>query len=378
MQLRPVFSEIERIGGDTVALVCLKMNRKPAWEDGKKYEEVILPDRAARFSADLTAHGKRCLPLESNKVRLEDLIEADVCIVSGDPFYQLIRPASEIVKLGFQRPVFIEITKEEAVLPRNANIARERAVQLGMPELLEKLVYLSRRRISPRELVFTRLLKLGSNGAKNRALQEAAQVNGVRKPSRFARELIKLWGLEVAHALYSRTGEWYHQLKRFPGALLDDRGYVIFESEASYLACPDLRRKKDLRVPGGIASIIGYTLYNPENSVPVTYEQMLFEEGERRLVVQSRIERNSASRAACLAVHGTACAVCGFEFGKVYGMIGEGFIHAHHLNPVSTGIREVDPVADMRPLCPNCHAMAHREEPPISIERLKEFIRQNA
>ena len=193
--------------------------------------------------------------------------------------------------------------------------------------------------------------------------------------SNTARSLAKLWNLKVRHELYSKAGDWYHQLKDFPGALLDENGYVIFETEDAYRLCQELRIKQDVTVRGGISGIPGYTLGSENSHEPTTtYEQTKFLEGSRRDVIQSKIERSGPAREACIAAHGTICAACGFNFAAVYGSIGNGFIHVHHCDPVSVGIREVDPVNDMRPLCPNCHAMVHRMDPPLSIAELKQLI----
>ena len=35
---------------------------------------------------------------------------------------------------------------------------------------------------------------------------------------------------------------------------------------------------------------------------------------------------------------------------------------------------EVDPVKDLRPVCPNCHAMLHKQTPALNIEKLKEEL----
>ena len=68
------------------------------------------------------------------------------------------------------------------------------------------------------------------------------------------RELAKRWGLRVQQALYRRTGDWYHLLTHFPGALLDADGYVVFESEEKFKACPQLRTGKDPKRHGGWVS----------------------------------------------------------------------------------------------------------------------------
>ncbi len=101
-----------------------------------------------------------------------------------------------------------------------------------------------------------------------------------------------------------------------------------------------------------------------------------FPEGGKTRVYVNRYERDPAARAACIEKHGTACACCEFDFCKVYGPIGKGFIHVHHLVPVSEMGEgyETDPVHDLVPVCPNCHAMLHRSEPAMSIEALRAVI----
>ncbi|MDZ4681856.1 MAG: HNH endonuclease [Saprospiraceae bacterium] len=37
---------------------------------------------------------------------------------------------------------------------------------------------------------------------------------------------------------------------------------------------------------------------------------------------------------------------------------------------------EVNPISDLRPVCPNCHAMLHRPEAPLSIEELKGILKR--
>lgn len=86
-------------------------------------------------------------------------------------------------------------------------------------------------------------------------------------------------------------------------------------------------------------------------------------EGERRQIRLSRYERDPEARRACLAHHTAQCSVCELRFGDVYGPLGEGFIHVHHLRPLAS-VGEghvVDPINDLAPVCPNCHAMFHRD-----------------
>jgi putative restriction endonuclease len=102
----------------------------------------------------------------------------------------------------------------------------------------------------------------------------------------------------------------------------------------------------------------------------------IFREGAVRQVSVNAYERDPKARQKCLDYYGLNCSVCNFNFGKVYGRLGEGFIHVHHLRPISEIAEEyeVDPVKDLRPVCPNCHAMIHRTPRPYSIEEMKDII----
>ncbi|WP_207781237.1 HNH endonuclease [Cupriavidus alkaliphilus] len=109
----------------------------------------------------------------------------------------------------------------------------------------------------------------------------------------------------------------------------------------------------------------------------VTNDEASYPEGSVEQVLVNKYERNRAAREACIAAHGSTCAVCSFNFEAVYGELGKGFIHVHHLVEISSIGTEysVNPVADMRPVCPNCHAMLHKERPALSVEALKAKLR---
>ena len=105
---------------------------------------------------------------------------------------------------------------------------------------------------------------------------------------------------------------------------------------------------------------------------------VLFEGAVSKIVV-NRYERDKKARTECIEHYGCRCAVCGFDFAKVYGPIGRDKIHVHHLVPLST-IREeyqIDPVRDLRPVCPNCHIIIHCKSDPFTIDEVKEQIWSN-
>lgn len=99
-------------------------------------------------------------------------------------------------------------------------------------------------------------------------------------------------------------------------------------------------------------------------------------EGAARSVTLNVFERNAKARRACIAHYGADCFICGFNFEAVYGEAGRGFTHVHHLKPLTEIGEEyrLDPVADLRPVCPNCHAMIHRKVPAYTVEEIKRLL----
>lgn len=102
-------------------------------------------------------------------------------------------------------------------------------------------------------------------------------------------------------------------------------------------------------------------------------------EGAVSRISVNAYERNPVARRSCIAHHGCKCCICGFDFGKVYGEAGEGYIHVHHLRALSEIGREytVDPINDLLPVCPNCHAILHRRVPVYSVDEVRSFVKQS-
>ena len=109
-------------------------------------------------------------------------------------------------------------------------------------------------------------------------------------------------------------------------------------------------------------------------------ETLVFTEGGKTRIYVNNYERNPRARQKCLDIKGYKCAVCGMDFESVYGKIGRGFIHVHHLVPNSTHDEkyEIDCVDGLVPVCPNCHAMLHRGENGriLSIDELKKRMKK--
>jgi 5-methylcytosine-specific restriction protein A len=99
-------------------------------------------------------------------------------------------------------------------------------------------------------------------------------------------------------------------------------------------------------------------------------------EGAKKVISVNAYERNPEDWMKCIEKKGLNCIVCGFHFGLIYGELGRRYIHVHHNKPVAEIGKEyvVDPINDLTPVCPNCHAMLHRHKPALSIEELKRIV----
>lgn len=103
-------------------------------------------------------------------------------------------------------------------------------------------------------------------------------------------------------------------------------------------------------------------------------------EGKKKVYYTTKYERNLKNRDAAIRIHGTKCMICGFDFEKMYGELGKGYIEVHHIKPLSELDEEVvvNPETDLMCVCSNCHRMLHRFKSYIvTAEVLKQMIEDN-
>ncbi len=126
---------------------------------------------------------------------------------------------------------------------------------------------------------------------------------------------------------------------------------------------------------------VGSNWYASDGVVPSSIAEEVqspekYLEGASKTIAVNAYERNSKARSTCIKHHGAVCSVCNFNFEAAYGAIGKGYIHVHHIVPLSE-IRqeyELDPIRDLIPVCPNCHAVIHMTQPAMSIEVLRDYF----
>ena len=194
-----------------------------------------------------------------------------------------------------------------------------------------------------------------------------------------ADELSRSFGLEVVQSRYSDWGNFYGLVQSYPCALWDRSGYVIFTNEDE-LKITGVSVAKRINVPKGISSLNGYEQVIHDVQLPEELpDGFEYQEGAVQQIRVNRYERDKKAREACLSHYGYVCQVCDVKLSDVYGAISGTLIHVHHIKPMSEigELYIVDPVSDLIPVCPNCHAVIHLKTPPYAPHEVSAMLRND-
>jgi HNH endonuclease len=153
-----------------------------------------------------------------------------------------------------------------------------------------------------------------------------------------------------------------------PGGMLRTNVRYVYGDDGQFKTYPWTEK--------ALAFIDGYQTDLPLPEEIVDPEQYI--EGARTKIVVNAYERDLQARAKCIQIYGYKCSVCEFDFESTYGKHGREYIQVHHLKSLaSIGVAyKVNPKNDLRPVCPNCHAMIHRRKPMLTIEELQGILRK--
>lgn len=103
-----------------------------------------------------------------------------------------------------------------------------------------------------------------------------------------------------------------------------------------------------------------------------------YTEGALTQITVNKYERNVKARKACLEKYGYICRICNENLEDKYGELGKEFIHVHHIVPLNEIKKEykINPITDLIPVCPNCHAIIHRKNPAYTPEKIIAILRK--
>lgn len=156
--------------------------------------------------------------------------------------------------------------------------------------------------------------------------------------------------------------------------------------EGDSLSLNNLKNNGLSIAPRGAIRVVGKLKQYIDNILEANSDEKVdgvirFLEGSKQPALISRYERNPIAREKCLDHYGYSCRICNFNFEDAYGPLGKEFIHVHHIFHLADRDEEyeVDPIEDLIPVCPNCHAMLHRKKENgkyLTVEELRNIVKQ--
>ncbi|MGW0954823.1 HNH endonuclease [Streptomyces sp. NPDC002545] len=107
---------------------------------------------------------------------------------------------------------------------------------------------------------------------------------------------------------------------------------------------------------------------------------------EGRLLVRRALVRERDPKLRTLKIkqvrrsqRSLSCEVCGFDFVRAYGSLGQDYIEVHHVTPLHVSGSRKTRLDDLARLCANCHRMCHRSRPGESCrtpDALRKLMRK--
>lgn len=252
------------------------------------------------------------------------------------------------------------------------------------------------KRISELELILPSLYLMSLNGGHITTSELIQKLRDIMKPTgedlqilagrnddKFSQKVRNL----KAHDTFERTGyAAYKRVARQGYVEITDAGKEHLEENKDilkYLLINDFSYND-------LTENLKKVETNPDKKkIEVFDENIIIQEGAKRLAEVSIYERSSKLRNYAIQ-HFTedgriSCHCCSFNFSDFYGEdIGKGFIEIHHTKPIfkyedeDMEITLQHAVANLTPVCSNCHRMIHRNwKKPIEIQQLISNINAN-
>lgn len=199
-------------------------------------------------------------------------------------------------------------------------------------------------------------------------------------------DIADIGGINAIHSLYSRSRSSIRMKIQNIVAMCDDEGISRSDQQHALTGLPkgENSRRTNWELLSQYVNVSREQhLQECESIFDKTYalpgeltDASTRLEGAKRQIVVNAYERDPAARQKCIDHYGPTCIVCGFNFHAIFGHEAEGFIHVHHLTPLAQIGTEyiVDPVSDLRPVCPNCHAVIHIGGVTRTIDDVRQMI----
>lgn len=190
-----------------------------------------------------------------------------------------------------------------------------------------------------------------------------------------AKDINKVIKLPIKHSLYRESGTWYHHLKEFPGALFDENGYVVFNTNSEYLNNPALKHKETLHVRKGIISLNEYVFFTQEEKKLLRiFPKESMEETIREIRQVNRIKRNLKHTIYIKKIYDNACLICGEKLHIRENLY---YSEVHHIRPLGFPHNGPDILENIICVCPNHHTLLDLGAIKIDLANLRHKVGRN-
>lgn len=173
-----------------------------------------------------------------------------------------------------------------------------------------------------------------------------------------------------------------------------DNTYELTDCSKKFLS--ENQQQIETLIANGFKAESLATAFEQQVSIPETIlhnsfiypEDTIIAEGQQSVTNNISRKRSQKLRKAAINYYKSQndgklrCCVCGFCFDEHYTDIGNDFIEIHHEHPISQLSDEEfdkhlsDALANVKPVCSNCHRMLHRDSKKLlSIEELKTLLK---
>ena len=189
------------------------------------------------------------------------------------------------------------------------------------------------------------------------------------------KKLKEIWEIDVKHALYRETGDWYHILKEFPAALFDKNGYIIFENQNAFINDPAIQIGERVHVQKGISNISGYVRIIENGDIQEISKELNLETGVneripegkmetyRKSIKTERIIRDTKVTNWVKKLYNNHCQICGTTIELFDN---KNYSEGHHIVPLNHNGHDV--INNLLCVCPNHHIQL--DYGAIKIEKL--------
>jgi 5-methylcytosine-specific restriction protein A len=191
-----------------------------------------------------------------------------------------------------------------------------------------------------------------------------------------AKRINTAFNLGAEHIYFFHKGDWYHNLRRFPGILVDRNGYVRFEREQDYLNSPFLQHGTRLHIRNGISSIPDYIKFTEEQKFIINQLSNrnieTNDQAERRPRNIDGIVRNQTLVRKVKRLRNHTCQICNERLQISNNSF---YSEVHHIQPLGKPHNGPDIIGNMICVCPNCHKKLDYGFTQIDFENINQLPR---